>query len=84
MRDSEYMAYAMYLSDYNAINAEQGKSLQTWDELSYEEQTMYLRHVSASFHYLFDNGKISAYISNKSLEKYKAKYREYLATKEKR
>lgn len=83
VRSSEEMAYRMYLADYEATPVELGRPLETWDELTYEEQQTYLRHVQAAFKYLFDHGRISSYLSTARLEKLRLEYRAYLADKEK-
>ena len=72
----------MYLADYEATNVEFGRPLQTWDDLTAMEQSTYLRHVEASFKYLFEHGRISGWVSHKSLEEYSTEYKAYLAAKQ--
>ena len=85
MRSSEEMAYALYLADCNYdLIGTPGSSVRTrtWDELEYEEeQKMYLRHVDTLLRYLFEHGRISAYLNAGQLEKFGAEYRAYLAKK---
>ncbi len=83
MRSSEEMGYAMYLADYNVTDTQLGRPLLSWDELEHGEQQTYLRHVKAAFEYLFEHGRISAYLSYNRLETLKAEYRAYLASKNK-
>jgi hypothetical protein len=81
VRSSEEMAYRMYLADYEATSVELGRPPETWEELTEEEQTTYLRHVEAAFKYLFENGRISSYLSAARLEKLRLEYRDYLGKK---
>lgn len=74
LRHSEHMAYRMYVADYEATNTELDGPLLTWDELTEEEQTAYLRHVETAFIYLFEHGRISGWISHETLEKLSAEY----------
>lgn len=84
MRSSEEIAYAMYLADYEATDPQLGRPLLSWEELTYSEQQMYLRHVNAAFEYLFEHGRISSYVNAKQLEKFGTEYRAYLAEKSER
>src|SRR2546421_4611188 len=45
-RRLEEVAYALYLSDYEATHPSLGRPLETWDELCEDEREMYLRHVN--------------------------------------
>ena len=86
MRSSEEMAYAIYLADctYDMIGTP-GSSVvpRSWDELDYEEeQKMYLRHVDAVIRHLFEHGRISSYLNDTLLEKYRQEYRAYLRAKQ--
>jgi hypothetical protein len=85
LRSSEEMAYALYLADcqYDFIGTP-GSSVQprTWDELDYEEeQQMYQRHVETLLKFLFEHGRISAYLNAQQLEEFKEEYRAYLQQK---
>jgi hypothetical protein len=77
LRSSEEMALVLYHAECSKLNLEP----QQWDELSYEHQQLYLAEVNAFLEYLFEHGRISAYINAKQLEEFRAKYRAYLQQK---
>lgn len=80
MRSSEefalalYQAWAKYVGDENSNRIE-------WDEIDEWQQQIYLDQVNTAFKYLFEHGRISAYLSATHLEELRAEYRAYLTQK---
>ncbi len=82
MRSSEEMAlvlfqaWAKYEGDKNAHEIE-------WDDIGEWQQQGYLDQVNTIFKYLFEHGRISAYLNANQLEELRAEYRAYLTEKNK-
>ena len=54
-----------------------------WDDLSEFEQGGYLAEVNALLEYLFEHGRISAYLNAEQLEEFKEEYKAWLTVKNK-
>jgi len=80
MRSSEEMAlvlfqaWAKYEGDTNADEIE-------WDDIGEWQQQGYLDQVNAILTYLFEHGRISAYLNVTHLEELRTEYKAYLAEK---
>lgn len=62
-------------------NKHSDTSLVQWDDIGEYAQALYLAEVDALMRYLFEHGRISAYISFDMLERLKEEYRLYLLAK---
>ena len=54
-----------------------------WDDLTEWEQEGYLAEVNAILEYLFEHGRISAYLNAEQLEEFKEEYKAWLTVKNK-
>jgi hypothetical protein len=64
MRNSELMAYTMYLADWSTtrVSPPDPETPLAWNELTEEQQGTYLRHAEAALLHLFEHGRIIGYI----------------------
>jgi hypothetical protein len=84
MRSSEYMAYALYLADWNAthVSPPDPDEALAWEQLAEEQQLTYLRHASAMLTYLFEHGRIITYIPTpQRYQELSDQHQEHLAAK---
>ncbi len=85
MRSSEEMAYVLYLADCKESGIgtpDSSVQPRSWEQLDYEEeQRRYLGYVDALMRYLFEHGRISAYLSSERLDELSKEYRAYLKAK---
>lgn len=80
MRSSEEMALVLYHA-WARHNRHSDAAQEEWDDIGEYDQTLYLAEVDALMRYLFEHGRISAYISYDMLERLKEEYRLYLLAK---
>ncbi len=80
MRSSEEMALVLYQA-WQRYEGRHDVAEIEWDDLSEWEQEGYLAEVNALLEYLFEHGRISAYLNTEQLEEFKEEYRAYLAQK---
>ncbi len=81
MRHSEEMAFILY----QAWQRHKGNIVDEieWDDLTEWEQEGYLAEVNAILEYLFEHGRISAYLNAEQLEEFKEEYKAWLTVKNK-
>ncbi len=81
MRHSEEMAFILY----QAWQRHKGNIVDEieWDDLTEWEQEGYLTEVNAILEYLFEHGRISAYLNAEQLEEFKEEYKAWLTVKNK-
>ncbi len=81
MRHSEEMAFVLY----QAWQRHKGNIVDEieWDDLTEWEQEGYLAEVNAILEYLFEHGRISAYLNAEQLEEFKEEYKAWLTVKNK-
>ncbi len=82
MRHSEEMALVLYQA-WQRYEGRHDVSEIEWDDLSEFEQGGYLAEVNALLEYLFEHGRISAYLNAEQLEEFKEEYKAWLTTKNK-
>ena len=82
MRHSEEMALVLYQA-WQRYEGRHDVSEIEWDDLSEFEQGGYLAEVNALLEYLFEHGRISAYLNAEQLEEFKEEYKAWLTVKNK-
>ncbi len=80
MRSSEEMALVLYQAWQRYEGRHDVEEIE-WDDLSAFEQGGYLAEVDALIRYLFEHGRISAYLSIERLDELSKEYRAYLKAK---
>jgi hypothetical protein len=80
MRSSEQFAFALFCA---WIRYEEGTNTDEieWEDIGEWQQKGYLDQVKTAFEWLFEHGRISAYINAEQLEAYRKEYRAYLTEK---
>ena len=80
MRQSEEMALVLAHAWAKSQDPASKTEEMTWDDLTPWDQEGYLAEVNALLEYLFEHGRISAYLNAKQLEEFKEEYRAYLVS----
>jgi hypothetical protein len=83
MRSSEEMALVLaraWCKTHETIFSRPSRELE-WDDITEWDQEGYLAEVNALLEYLFEHGRISAYINAEQLEELRREYRAYLTAK---
>ena len=80
MRHSEEMALVLYQAWQRYEGRANVEEIE-WDDLTEWEQEGYLAEVNAILEYLFEHGRISAYLSSERLDELSKEYRAYLKAK---
>ncbi len=82
MRHSEEMALVLYQAWLRYEGRTDVAEIE-WDDLTEWEQEGYLAEVNAILEYLFEHGRISAYLNAEQLEEFKEEYKAWLTVKNK-